>query len=443
MALGFPKATMTPLAAGGVPPYGEDMNGILSMLSIAARASEAGLLRPFSADFANAIGGYPRGATVAHPSAQGRFLICVMDGNTNDPGNSITGWVDPLAGFLPVSNPAVQGTLTTGYINAPNNGGQTLNLSYGPGLGMHAAFQSDGRLVIYNGSQPFFILSPDTLVFNGQQFVTASDLAAERGRAQAAEASLLPATNPAVQGTLTVGAVNAPGNGGQTMNLSYGPGLACRVALQNDGNLVLYNGDRPFLTASPTVLAFNGQPVVTVSALSAETARAQAAESALLPVSNPAVQGTLTTGYINAPDNGNTTLNVAYGPGLGSRAAFQSDGNLVLYNGGQPFLTASPKALTFNGQDVVTSGGQGPKKTYNFDVQASHGQQIDFPEPFSGDAVSVVPVAQDTGNNRIHIAAWFQKNRNGFQISINVWTGSTWANETAQVPVTISVTGPA
>ncbi|MUH03196.1 hypothetical protein GM609_06775 [Bombella sp. ESL0387] len=441
--MGFPKATMTPLAAGGRPPYGEDMNGILAMLSIAARASEAGLLRPFSADFANAIGGYPRGATVAHPSAQGRFLICVMDGNTNDPGNSMTGWVDPLAGFLPVSNPAVQGTLTTGYINAPNNGGQTMNLSYGPGLACRVALQNDGNLVLYNGDRPFLTVSPTVLAFNGQPVVTVSALSAETARAQAAESALLPVSNPAVQGTLTTGYINAPNNGGQTMNLSYGPGLACRVALQNDGNLVLYNGDRPFLTVSPTVLAFNGQPVVTVSALSAETARAQAAESALLPVSNPAVQGTLTTGYINAPNNGGQTMNLSYGPGLACRVALQNDGNLVLYNGGQPFLTASPKALTFNGQDVVTSGSQGPKKTYNFDVQASHGQQIDFPEPFSGDAVSVVPVAQDTGNNRIHIAAWFQKNRNGFQISINVWTGSTWANETAQVPVTISVTGPA
>ncbi|MCT6839413.1 MAG: hypothetical protein M3036_17350, partial [Bifidobacteriales bacterium] len=248
---------------------------------------------------------------------------------------------------------------------------------------------------------------------------------------------------PAVQGTLTVGAVNAPGNGGQTMNLSYGPGLGMHAAFQSDGRLVIYNGSQPFFILSPDTLIFNGQQFVTASDLAAERGRAQAAEASLLPATNPAVQGTLTTGYINAPDNGNTTLNVAYGPGLGSRAAFQSDGNLVLYNGGQPFLTASPKALTFNGQDVVTSGGQGPKKTYNFDVQASHGQQIDFPEPFSGDDVSVVPVAQDTGNNRIHIAAWFQKNRNGFQISINVWTGSTWANETAQVPVTISVTGPA
>lgn len=99
MALGFPKATMTPLAAGGVPPFGEDMNGILAMLSVAARASEAGLLRPFSASFASAIGGYPAGATVAHPSISGRFLICTQDGNENDPASNMGGWIDPLSGL--------------------------------------------------------------------------------------------------------------------------------------------------------------------------------------------------------------------------------------------------------------------------------------------------------------------------------------------------------
>ncbi|WP_077396402.1 hypothetical protein [Bombella intestini] len=104
MALGFPKSTMTPIAAGGVPPYGEDMNGILSMLSVAARASEAGLLRPFSADFANAIGGYPAGATVAHPSISGRFLICTQDGNENDPASNMAGWADPLAGLASASS---------------------------------------------------------------------------------------------------------------------------------------------------------------------------------------------------------------------------------------------------------------------------------------------------------------------------------------------------
>lgn len=98
MALGFPKETFTPIAAGGVPPYGEDMNGILHMLAQAARAAEAGLVRPFSQNYANSINGYPLGAIVAHPSISGRYVMNAQDNNTAaPPGN---GWIDPLSDFV-------------------------------------------------------------------------------------------------------------------------------------------------------------------------------------------------------------------------------------------------------------------------------------------------------------------------------------------------------
>lgn len=112
MNQGFPSETFLPLAAGGIPPFGEDMNGILNMLSRAAQAAELGLLRPFSASYAEAVGGYPAGATVAHPSISGRFLICTQDENRTDPSQSLTGWIDPLSSFLPINNPTTNGPLT-------------------------------------------------------------------------------------------------------------------------------------------------------------------------------------------------------------------------------------------------------------------------------------------------------------------------------------------
>ena len=184
--------------------------------------------------------------------------------------------------------------------------------------------------------------------------------------------------------------------------------------------------------------------------------------NASLPVNNPAVQGTLTAGIFAAPGNGSQNLNLLYGPGLSYRLAGQNDGNLVVYVNNSPFLSISPKGMTFNGNTVatagdlaalaarmqpmgnyVTAGNRGPTKTYNFDVVAAHGDWISFPDPFSGDAVAVVPVAQDTGNNQIHTSSWFRKDRSGFQLSCNVWTGSTWANEHNGVPVAVAVTGPA
>lgn len=107
MALGFPKETFTPIAAGGVPPYGEDMNGILHMLAQAARAAEAGMVRPFAQNYANSINGYPLGAIVAHPSISGRYVMNTQDNNTAaPPGN---GWIDPLSDF--VTNEAMTASL--------------------------------------------------------------------------------------------------------------------------------------------------------------------------------------------------------------------------------------------------------------------------------------------------------------------------------------------
>jgi hypothetical protein len=48
---GFPPLTMTPIAAGGVPPFGQDMNGILNQITEIQQwqqAEAAGSLMPTS-----------------------------------------------------------------------------------------------------------------------------------------------------------------------------------------------------------------------------------------------------------------------------------------------------------------------------------------------------------------------------------------------------------
>ena len=39
---GFPPLTMTPIAAGGVPPFGQDMNGILNQITEVLQWQQAG-----------------------------------------------------------------------------------------------------------------------------------------------------------------------------------------------------------------------------------------------------------------------------------------------------------------------------------------------------------------------------------------------------------------
>ena len=115
LADGFPPLTMTPVAAGGVPPSGLDMNGILFELSAVVRWANAGGGYPFDADFAadSNVNGYPKGARVLRADGSG-YWFNTVDGNTTDPdGGSAAGWVpDFTSGAVMVPMASANVTLT-------------------------------------------------------------------------------------------------------------------------------------------------------------------------------------------------------------------------------------------------------------------------------------------------------------------------------------------
>lgn len=97
---GFPPLTMTPVAAGGVPPLGADFNGILNAITTAIRWANAGMGYPFDAAFASSVSGYPKGALLPNSAFTGYWLNTV-DGNSTAPeaaDASTTGWV-PMLGY--------------------------------------------------------------------------------------------------------------------------------------------------------------------------------------------------------------------------------------------------------------------------------------------------------------------------------------------------------
>lgn len=92
---GFPPLTRTPLAAGGVPPFGTDFNGVFNDITAAIRWSQAGAGYPFNAAFNTAVSGYPKGARIPNSTLDG-FWLNTTDGNSVNPENTtsaITGWV--------------------------------------------------------------------------------------------------------------------------------------------------------------------------------------------------------------------------------------------------------------------------------------------------------------------------------------------------------------
>ncbi|MDI3361135.1 phage tail protein [Lelliottia sp. V89_10] len=92
---GFPPITMQPLSAGGIPPSGKDMNGVLYAVTLQQQWQNAGMTYPFSSDFASTVSGYPKGSIIPSSVYTGQWLN-LNEANSNTPESPTgaqTGWV--------------------------------------------------------------------------------------------------------------------------------------------------------------------------------------------------------------------------------------------------------------------------------------------------------------------------------------------------------------
>lgn len=87
---GFPPDTMTPTASGGLPPFGQDINGVMGMVTANVAVLAAGSMPKFSASRASAIGGYPLGAILLNATGNG-YWVCQTANNTNNPDSTGSG----------------------------------------------------------------------------------------------------------------------------------------------------------------------------------------------------------------------------------------------------------------------------------------------------------------------------------------------------------------
>ena len=80
---GFPPVTMEPISSGGVPPAGQDFNGVYYELSAVLVYANGGGRFKWDADFAAAVG-YPLGAVIASNDFSHSFE-CLSAGANTDP----------------------------------------------------------------------------------------------------------------------------------------------------------------------------------------------------------------------------------------------------------------------------------------------------------------------------------------------------------------------
>jgi hypothetical protein len=100
---GFPPLTFTPVAAGGVPPYGADMNGILNQMTQWEQWAQVGGPIRYDAIFQSAVGGYPAEARVGSNTTTYLIWQSTADNNVTNPDTGTTvNWQTPV--FPDVSN---------------------------------------------------------------------------------------------------------------------------------------------------------------------------------------------------------------------------------------------------------------------------------------------------------------------------------------------------
>ena len=108
---GFPPLTRTALGAGGIPPSGEDMNGILYQITQLLAWSCSGGFYQYNSTQSAAIGGYPVGAILQSSDGASLWLNLTANNTGNPDSGSSTGWL-PLAS-LSAANPTLSsGTVT-------------------------------------------------------------------------------------------------------------------------------------------------------------------------------------------------------------------------------------------------------------------------------------------------------------------------------------------
>ncbi|MEY0003312.1 hypothetical protein AB7W62_14280 [Morganella morganii] len=80
---GFGQITMLPVTAGGLPPKGQDFNGIFNQISESIVYLSQGGRFKFSAEYAEAIGGYPKGAILQSDDEKKEYLSLIDNNKVN------------------------------------------------------------------------------------------------------------------------------------------------------------------------------------------------------------------------------------------------------------------------------------------------------------------------------------------------------------------------
>lgn len=150
---GTPNITLTAEADGGLPPKGQDFNGVVNAISTHSIFSQNGNRYKFDPSVVSEFGGYEKDAIIQSNDGS-REYISLVDNNTNDPNiGGVAGvWaIYSGSGSIPSASSTTSGIMTV--INSLNSTAVNSALSAAQGKAIADSFSS---LRQANGYQRMF-----------------------------------------------------------------------------------------------------------------------------------------------------------------------------------------------------------------------------------------------------------------------------------------------
>lgn len=236
---GFPPENFQPLAAGGVPPFGQDFNGLLNQMTAWLQWGAAGGGVPYyDGTFSTAIGGYPKGAFLQSATTPGTFWISLAENNVVNPDSGYSAlWLPFPANLTAPVTFYVNGS--TGSDTLYDGTSATVSGSHGPWQTLqHAAnvianysLKANVSVNVTNGTYGPIILPP----------VTGNGIVGFVGNTATPASCLISGTNQsAVLATGSTGTYSFNGFGVTASGAASGDGI-CGFAVAGGSSLALGN----------------------------------------------------------------------------------------------------------------------------------------------------------------------------------------------------------